>query len=58
MPLLVRLSEAKTPLAKIVPATLKPQKLDPLTVAGDPDYYPSLQAQINIPAAIKQGLHG
>ncbi|GLQ78849.1 cytosine deaminase [Mesorhizobium huakuii] len=58
MPLLVRLSEAATPLAKIVPSALKPQKLDPLTVAGDPDYYPSLQAQMNIPAAIKQGLHG
>jgi len=58
MPSLVRLSAAAKPLTAIAAATLKPQKLDPLTVAGDPDYYPSLQAQMNIPATIKQGLHG
>ncbi|MEO5757361.1 MAG: amidohydrolase family protein [Mesorhizobium sp.] len=58
MPSLVRLSETAVSLKAVSKSIPAPQKLDPLTVAGDPDYYASLQAQKNIPANIKQGLHG
>ena len=44
------------PAAKKAPAALKALKLDELTIAGDPGYFPALARQRNIPQAIKDGL--
>jgi len=43
-------------LAAAAPVQLDKMTLDPLTVASDPNYYPALHAQMNIPAAIKKAL--
>jgi len=45
-------ARAAAPLSTI----LQPVKLDPLTVADDPNYLPTIAAQPNVPEAIRVGL--
>jgi len=47
-------AKAAQPLSTI----LQPLKLDPLTVADDPDFLPSLATQKNLPQFVKDGLPG
>ena len=45
-------------VAKPLSQILVPLKLDPLTVADDPDFLPSLATQKNLPQFLKDGLPG
>lgn len=56
LPVTIRMSTDAVPAAAAAPA-FRALDLDPLTVAGDPDYYPTLAGQRNIPQAIKDGLN-
>jgi len=42
--------------AALAAAPLKPLSIDPPSVANDPGYGARLQAQVNIPAAVKRHL--
>jgi hypothetical protein len=42
--------------ADLLSRTIEPVALDPVSVSDDPGYANNLQAQRNLPAAIKEGL--
>lgn len=44
--------------ARPLSATVRPMRIDPLTVVDDPDYLDDLDLQLNLPAEIKAGLRG